>query len=232
MPRMHIKRRAVCAHGERGSSSAISRSRLPAAHKQGVDAAAIVVECPLSAGLLKMHGRQPLQVGVRPVALGAVEAHVVAEQQLGESVACAHEVAAEVFAGADQVAQRFFFDGRHRHRVQLAGDQQPHQALGVALIGLDAIARPARNTSRRAHHDLDSCGLEAPSQREPRGPGFICRPHRTRQARRERRHFVAAARKPLAANFAGPEIQDSSHRPRHVHIERDPGLSLHRSAPP
>jgi hypothetical protein len=50
--------------------------------------------------------------------------------------ACALGVAAQVLPRADEVTQTLGLDAWHRDGVQLAGDQQPHQPLGVALIGL------------------------------------------------------------------------------------------------
>jgi hypothetical protein len=169
---------------------------------------------------------------LRPVALGAIEADVVAQQQLGQPVAGAHQIAAQVLTRADQVAQRLFLDGRDRDRVQLARDQQPHQPLGVALVGLDAIARSARHQPRRAHQTLDPCRRQPSRERKPCGPRLIGRAHRTRQARHERRHLLTATGQPPPPQLAGLTLHHRGHRSRHVHIEPDPGLSLRHVGTP
>jgi hypothetical protein len=55
----------------------------------------------------------------------------VAQQQLAEAVAAAHQVYADRFARAHEIAQRLFLGARHADGVQLAGQQQPDQQLGV-----------------------------------------------------------------------------------------------------
>jgi hypothetical protein len=74
----------------------------------------------------ELHAGQPVTVTPRPVV--AVEAQVVAQQQLADAVTRAHQITAQILAGADQITQAFFCDRRHAHRVQLAGHQQPPPA--------------------------------------------------------------------------------------------------------
>jgi hypothetical protein len=57
----------------------------------------------------------------------------VAQQQLREPLASAHQIAAEIFTGPDQVAQRLLLDRRDPHRVQRVDHQQPQHPLRVAL---------------------------------------------------------------------------------------------------
>src|SRR3954467_5329374 len=133
---------------------------------------------------------------LRPVALGTREADVVAQQQLGDAVARAHQIAAQVLPGADQIAQALGLDARNRDRVQFARDQKPRQALGVAPVGLDAIRRPTRDHARRADQTTDPGGLESAREREAGRPGLIRRADRTRQPRHELRHVRRAAPPP------------------------------------
>lgn len=79
---------------------------------------------------------------VRP-RLPIVEPDPVTQQQLREPVPGAHQLDADCFAGADQVAQRFLLVARDSDRVKSARQQQPHEVLGVTTIGLYAI-RPNR----------------------------------------------------------------------------------------
>jgi hypothetical protein len=66
----------------------------------------------------------------------------------------AHQIAAQILAGADQIAQALGLHRGHRDPTKLTGHQQPHQPLGVTLIGLDAIRRSARNQARRTHQTI------------------------------------------------------------------------------
>ena len=86
--------------------------------------------------------------------------------------------------------------------MQFAGRQQPDQALGVALIGLDAVARATRHQPRRAHDTVDARLLQAPRTRKARRPGFIGRADRTLQAGHERRDLLAASRQPPTPKLA------------------------------
>jgi hypothetical protein len=63
----------------------------------------------------------------RPV----VEAHAVAQQQLAEPVATAHQVDADGLTRANEVAQRLLLGAGNADRVQLAGQQQTHEQFGV-----------------------------------------------------------------------------------------------------
>lgn len=62
------------------------------------------------------------------------------QEQLGEPVAGAHQVAAGVLAGAHQVAGRLLLTAGHAPRGELFEAQQPRQPDGVAAVGLDALA--------------------------------------------------------------------------------------------
>jgi len=61
----------------------MSRLELTAADEQRFDTADIVLERALRAGLIEVDAAQPAQVRLGPVALGAVEADVTTQQQLG-----------------------------------------------------------------------------------------------------------------------------------------------------
>jgi hypothetical protein len=74
-----------------------------------------------------------------------------------------------------QIAQALRLHGRDRHAVKLAGDQQTHQPLRVALIGLHAIRRPPRDQPRRAHQTVHPGRLQPTREREPGRPRLIRR---------------------------------------------------------
>jgi hypothetical protein len=164
---------------------------LLAANHQRVHGAAIVLQGALRRRLPHAHARQPAEIGLGPVGLRAVEANLMAQQQLGQPVARAHQIAAQILTGTHQITQRLLLHARDRDRTKLTGHQQPDQALGIAAIGLHAIRRPPRDQPRRAHHTLHPHRPQLARQHEPRRPRLIRRAHRPRQRARERRHLVA-----------------------------------------
>ena len=143
-----------------------------------------------------------------------------------------HQIAAQILPGTHQIAQRLLPQTRNRDRMQLTRGQQPHQALGVTAIGLDAITRPARDQPRRTHHTLDPGRRQPPRQHKTRRPGLIGRPHRARQLPRELRDVVAATRQPPHPQLTRIALQDRGHHATDVHIKRRPGLSLRHVGTP
>ena len=86
-------------------------------------------------------------------------------------MARAHQIAAQILAGAHQVAQRLLLDARDRDAMQLAGDQQPHQPLGVAPIGLHPIRRRrAGSTPARTPHSRRPPPASRRASTNPVGP--------------------------------------------------------------
>ena len=85
-------------------------------------------------------------------------------------MASTHQIAAQILAGPHQVTQALGLDGRDADAMQLAGHQQPHETLGITLIGLHPIRRTARNQARRAHQAIHPGSLQPARQREPVGP--------------------------------------------------------------
>ena len=92
-----------------------------------------------------------------------------------------HQIAAQVLAAADQIAQRLQLGRGNDDRPQLPGRVQPRELERVARVGLDPIAGLARDRARRADHHLDPRRPRRPRQPEPRRPGLIDRAHRPRQ---------------------------------------------------
>ena len=153
--------------------------------------AAIVLQRALRRRLAHAHAGQPSQVRLGPVGLRAVEAHFVAQQQLGQAMARAHQIAAQVLARTHQVAQRLLLDARDRNAMQLAGHQQPDQPLGITTIGFHPIRCAARDQPRRAHRAVDPHRVQLARQHEARWPGLICCAHRPGQPGCERHYLVA-----------------------------------------
>ena len=66
-------------------------------------------------------------MAMRPIIPDTVVAHVITQQQLPHPVPRAHQIAADILARADQVAQRLLLTARHPDRVQDVDHQQPRQ---------------------------------------------------------------------------------------------------------
>jgi hypothetical protein len=69
----------------------------------------------------------------------------VTQQQLREPMPGAHQIHPHRLASAHQVAQRLLLGPRHPDRVQLAGQQQAGQMLGVTAVSFDPIPRRPRD---------------------------------------------------------------------------------------
>jgi len=85
---------------------------------------------------------------------------------------------------AHEIAQRFFFGAGNADRVQLAGQQQPHEQFGIAAIGLDTIAAGARDLARRRDHAIHVTALEFAREAVAGRAGLIRRPDRPAGAAR------------------------------------------------
>ena len=113
--------------------------------------ASSIVAC--AAGHVQRDRGQPLAVALRPRG-AVVEPDPVAQQQLREPVTAAHQIHPHRVTRADQVTQRLLLIARHPDRMQLAGQQQPDEMLGVTTVGLHPIPARARDLARRRDHTL------------------------------------------------------------------------------
>ena len=94
---------------------------------------------------------QVAQVRGAPGGLAGV-AQVVAEQKHFELLAGAVLLLLHLVAGADQIAHGFVLWIGHVDGGQFAGAVEAGQLVGIAAVGLDAVARLARNLGGR-HED-------------------------------------------------------------------------------
>ena len=173
MPRRQRSRATCRAQGEPGTSAAIWRLEL----SRRTSSASIAPRSSSSRTACATGSPSSTPASQSRWRLGpgaAVEAEVVAQQQLADAVARAHQIAAQVLARPHQVAQRLLARWSAPGPVQLADHQQPHQPLGVAPVGLDPVLRG------RAR----SCPAPRPRTR-PRAPAARARA-RTRSARPHR----------------------------------------------
>lgn len=150
----------------------------------------------------------------------------VSRRTISASMAGAHQISADVLPRANQVAQRLFLAAGDPHGVQPVDHQQPHQSLGVASVGLDAILRRALDLARRRHHAPDPRVLQPPRQREPGGPGLIGHSRRPRQPGAERDELAGLPRQPPNAELPRLAIDRRRQDLRCVHVEPRPAANL------
>ena len=120
-------------------------------------------------------GALPSQLAVvlGPVVARSRVAQAVPHEQLREPVARPHEVAAQVLAAAQQIAKALLGDRRDVGEAKLAGGEQPRQALGVAAVGLDAVAGRPRDQPGGRDADVEPTLGGGASQAEAGRPGLI-----------------------------------------------------------
>ena len=124
--------------------------------------------------------------------------------------------------------------GWDRDRLQLPGQQQPRQQLGVAAIGLDAVAARPRRLARRDDHHLDPGALRRARQPEPGRAGLIDRANRRRASPsatppppRCRHQTAPAAARPTATSIAAPCVERAwTSIPTHVIVPCKAGPSF------
>jgi len=71
-----------------------------------------------------------------------------------------HQLLAHIVAAAAQVPYRFLLGGGCTNRCQQVGAMQLGQLAGVALIGLDPLARFSRDQCWRDDLALDACAAQ------------------------------------------------------------------------
>ena len=108
-----------------------------------------------------------------PAAGRVLVADVVAQQELRQPLAGAHQIDSYVLTRTDQIAQRFLLGRRHPDRVQRVDHQQPHQPLGVTRVGLDLVLRRTLDLARRRDHTPDPRRHQRPRQPVTRRAGLI-----------------------------------------------------------
>src|SRR4051794_10416795 len=116
-----------------------------AAREQYLMVREVLAEDDLDELLLEANPAQPLQVTLRPRLAGAVKDDPTAQQQLADAMTSAHQIAAQILTRPDEIAQRLELEIGHDDRPKLPGRQQPRELQGITHIGLDAIARLARD---------------------------------------------------------------------------------------
>jgi hypothetical protein len=222
MPRRQ-RSRATCSARDELADQPLER--VPA-HDERVDRAQVVQHGCLRGAFAELDLRKPGPVARSPGALGVLVADVVAQQQLAHPVARPHQIAADVLAGAHQVAQRLLLRDRHPDRVQPADHQQTHEPLGVSLVGLDAVLRGALDLARRRDHTFDPGPVQRARQLKPRRPCLVGRADRSRQPSQERHHLPRCPRQPLHAQLTRLRVHHARHCLGDMHIQTGPGANL------
>src|SRR4029453_11170118 len=92
---------------------------------------------------------QPAVVAFGPSLLAGGEAPAVAEQEFRPAMTRSEPVSADVFATAEEIADRFFLLGRNVNGGERASAVEHRELAGVAAISFDAIAGPPGNQPGR-----------------------------------------------------------------------------------
>ena len=111
-----------------------------------------VLKRALRVGLVEPLAAHPGDVPLGPGPLALAEDVAVAQQLLGDAMACGSARAAQVIKAADQVAQPLLLGRWWRDKAQLAGAVEAHELLGVAAVGLDAV--PGAHRHQRGRDDV------------------------------------------------------------------------------
>ena len=204
----------------------ISRSRLSRRCASASIAPWASVSVVCAAGHSERDRRQPLAVACRPCG-AVVEPDPVPQQQLGEPMPAAHQVHPHRIPRADQVTQRLLLIARNPDRMQLAGQQQPDEMLGVtrrSVLTLSPLARGILEGAATTHSTPRLASSRASPY--PVGPAsYAARTGRGSPAQ----NAVAFAFSPLIANDLQLSRLSIKHRRddlRRVHIQTDETSSL------
>ncbi len=130
------------------------------------------------------------------------------KQELRHPVACPHQVAADVLAGTGEVAHRLLARRRHPDRVNSADHQKPHQALGVAAIGLDPVLGGALDLARCCDDAADPGSFQLASQGEAGGARLIADPDRGWHLLAETHHPLGLPSETLDSQLTGLGVGD------------------------
>jgi hypothetical protein len=98
--------------------------------------------------------------------------------------------------------------------------------FGVAAVGLDALARRARDLARRRHNALNAAARELARQPVARRPGLIGGTHRSRQPGAQPGCISDIARHPESLQLPCLDIEHRRHDLGGVHVQTDEGSSL------
>jgi hypothetical protein len=116
---------------------------------------------------------QPKPVALTPCFLAAGPGPAAAQQHLAQAMATAHQILVSVLAGAAQVAHRLVLGGGRMHFGQKPRAQQLSQLAGIATIGLDPIARLARNQRRSNDNAVGTRFLDPALKRVAAGTRLV-----------------------------------------------------------
>jgi hypothetical protein len=130
-----------------------------------------VLEHHVMRRLCEAQACQPAAVHQRPGRTMVVMA--VTQQKARQLLAAAPQAVYRRLTGADQIAHRLMRLVRNPHRRQLARPMQLRQIVGVAPVGLDAIARTTRNQRGSHHHACMTCCAQPALDAVAAGTGLV-----------------------------------------------------------
>ena len=164
-----------------------------AAGQQHLVVGQVLAEHDLCQRLLKAGLAEPPQMTIGPRLARTRPDESPAQQELADSVAGAHQIAAQILTRRHQVAQRLELARRDHHRPKLSRRGKPLELQRVARVGLDPVTRLTRNRTRSANHHLNARLTRARAQTPS------AQPHRPRAPPRE---ATAATRSPSSTTPA------------------------------
>ena len=221
MPRRQRSRATVCAQGEPSTQRRPSGPRALSRRTSRASIAPIPSSrTDWATGSAKLDARQPVEVALGPVV--ALEAQVVAQQQLGDAVAGSHQVAANVLAGAHQVAHRLL--GRAwapgpRAAPPIISSRTSRSASRRSVLTRSCAGRsilPGAATTQRCR-----C-LQRSRQAEAGRACLVADRHRRRQLGAELRHLARHTPQALHSQLARLGVDDRGDHLRRVDIQTQP----------
>jgi hypothetical protein len=197
----------------------------------GVEVSAHMLERALGERVGQPLAREPGLMLLGPGLLAFAVDVAVAQQLLGDPVARRGARPAQVLAGPDMVTQPLLLGRGRLNEGELAGAVEAHQLLGVAAVGLDAIAGPDRHQRRRDHIAGNPHAREQPKQVVTARPRLVRDGQTVRAAEpvEQTPHRPLGVLNPRHLRRAARRRQHAGHERVLVHIEHDPPIHIGRS---
>jgi hypothetical protein len=179
----------------------------------------VLAEDDLDQWIREPDAPKPLDMPLGPGRAGPIPHQAPAQQQLADAMPASHQITPQILPGANQIAKRLKPTIGHQHRPQLTSRVQTRKLQRITRIGLDPIARLARDRARRTDHHLDPHRPRRPRQPKPGRTRLIHRPDRPRQRLQplDRRHRRTVELHP--EHLTRPQLHRCPSRPAGMNIK-------------
>jgi hypothetical protein len=178
-PAVTLSGRSTC---ERRSSSCPRRASSPSR--------AAIASGYASSVLTRSKAWAPSHRAVRQRPRALIPDPTMSQQQLGESMPAAHQIATDLISGSSQVPSGLSARGRDRDRGQRSGHQLPERMQRVLAVALDLFAAGARGLARRDHIAQHPRPPRCPIQPIAGGAGLIASTDRRWQPAQPLHHRI------------------------------------------